>query len=35
MADGPVDQLLEDPRLTELYFGTKPIKDLPLVGVLT
>jgi len=35
MADGPVDQLLEDPRLTELYFGTKPVKDLPLVGVLT
>lgn len=26
MADGPVDELLKDPRLTELYFGAKADK---------
>jgi hypothetical protein len=35
MADGPVEQLLNDPRLTELYFGAKAGKAASLVEVLT
>jgi branched-chain amino acid transport system ATP-binding protein len=35
MADGPVEQLLNDPRLAELYFGAKAGKAASLVEVLT